>query len=510
MKQSWSYQLAIENNIPYYLRDFGSIIVQSPTGSGKSHIINKTVQRINAAGKTALVLSDAKKIHVQLLKECSGYPITSNIKYMHILPGHCYVAMTQTLQNRTSILDQFKELNSRGELVMIIDECHIGTMNNVIDEIKCKFMVAFSATPHYRWAKHLPRYYKGFIHGPQISELIRDGHLSHYSHVSRTGADLTQLKLNAKGEFSEESQNQVFGGKKMYDGLFEDLPLYKKFKTVIYVASIHLCEQVYKECLERGYRACRYHSGSQLQDAEWELGKFTERNEADVCVSVSSLTKGWDYPPIDLVVLWRATGSLPLYLQMCGRGGRPCSAERALEEFSLPNYEKKYFTVLDYGGNFERFGGWAMDRDWTTLWQEPPKRRTTSTYLGVGGSKECPVCKVLLPIAARSCDNCGYIYPTEEMKLVEGKLVEVQNTMNAMTGKVLSDLTAEELALYARAKDKKQHAIRVAKRMEQEQPGFIYQFAKAMGYQRSWADRVVEELMDTENKIPFFNSYVKF
>lgn len=490
MKESRKYQTAIENDIPRHLAMHGSTIVQSPTGTGKSHIINKTVQRIMAAGKTPLVQSHSIKIHQQLVVECNGHIIDSGIKFRHILPGHCYVAMTQTLIRREVMLEQFRELADN--LVMINDECHIATMNPVIDALKPRWMIGFSATPHYKWAKHLPKYYRSLIHGPQINQLIEDGYLAHYRHVIRTGANLTELKLRA-GEYTEESQNEVFGSKRMYDGLFDDLPEYKSKKTVIYVASIELCEQVYQQCLDRGYKACRYHSG--LQDGAWELSKFTERDECDVCVSVSALTLGWDYPPIDLIVLWRATGSLPLYLQICGRGSRICPG-------------KDNFTVLDYGGNYERFGAWCMDRDWNALWQEPPKKRTTSTYLGVAGSKECPICHWLLPVAARSCDNCGYMYPADEMRLVEGQLLEVQNTLNKLNGRQIGDMTAAELALYAKAKDKKMHAIRVAKRMEQEQPGFLKQFAAEMGYKPSWVNRMLESLPE-DHKITFYNSKVK-
>lgn len=487
MKQSRAYQKAIENDIPYKLKEYKHILIQSPTGSGKSHIINKMVQRIMAVGKTALVLSDTIKIHGQLSKECNAFTIEAKIKSLMVLPGQCYVAMTQTLQRRDEIIEQFKSLGD--SLVLIVDEAHRGTMNTLIDEINPYWMIGFTATPHYKWAKHLPKYYNYLIHGPQIKMLIEDNHLCHYRHTVRTGADLTQLKLKA-GEFTEASQDKVFGNKKMYDGLLDDLPKFHKNKTVIYVASIQLCELLTLELKEHGYKVCKYHS-----EWKWDLYKFTETNECDICVSVSALTLGWDFPPIDLIVLWRATGSLPLYLQICGRGARPFE-------------NKKQFDVLDYGGNFERFGAWSMDRDWNELWKPQKKKRQIGTYAGVSGSKECPVCHVLLNVSARVCDNCGYIYPMEEMKLVEGKLVEVQNTLSAMNGKTVGTLTAAELAIYAKEKDKRAHAIRVAKRMEQDFPGFLESFANEMGYKKGWVQEQ-KKMIPNDMKISFFNSTIK-
>ncbi len=475
MKLSRKYQTVIENEIPRRLKDHGATIVQAPTGSGKSHIINTTVKRILNASKVALVLSDNTKIHDQLSIECNGHRIDSKVKFLEILRGECYVAMTQSLRNRHAILKQFKSLGS--DLVVIVDECHRNTMTPIIEELAPGFLVGFSATPHYKWAKHLPRLYKSLIHGPQISELVRDGYLAHYKHIIRTGADLDQLEKRGD-DYSEESQNKVFGTKKMYDGLFDDLPVYGGKKIAIYVASIKLCEKLYEQLKEKGWRVCRYHS--QLPEAAYELSKFTTLNSCNVIVSVSALTLGWDHPAIDTIVLWRKTTSLPLFLQMCGRGGRPYPG-------------KEYFTVLDYADNYSDFGGWAMDRDWNEMWQEPKKRKV-STYAGVAGAKECPQCSTLLSISARACYNCGYIYPVDEMRLIEGQILEVQNTLETLRGRRISALSAEELALHAKLNQKKAHAIRVAKRKEQIQPGFLAAFALELGYSSGWVRWQLENM----------------
>ncbi len=468
MKESRAYQTAIENEIPRRLKE-GPCIVQAPTGSGKSHIINKTVHRIIQSGKIPLILSDNIKIHGQLLAECKGHTIESKTKFLEILHGHSYVAMTQSLRNRKQIIQQFKYYGDNA--VLLVDECHRNTMTPIVQELSPRYLIGFSATPHYKWAKHLPKLYRSLIHGPQISQLVQDGYLAHYKHIIRTGADLDQLEKRGD-DYTEESQNRVFGTKKMYDGLFEDLPVYGGKKIAIYVASIVLCEKLYEQLKEKGYRVCRYHS--KLQEGAYELSKFTELNTCNVIVSVGSLTLGWDHPAIDTIVLWRKTTSLPLYLQMIGRGGRP-----------FPG--KEYFTCLDYGDNWSSFGGWAMDRDWNEMWQEPKKRRS-SVYDGVAGAKECPQCSTLLAVSARSCYNCGYMYPVEEMQLIEGRILEVQNTLESLRGRRISHLSAEELALHAKLNQKKPHAIRVAKRKEQVQPGFLAEFARRLGYSQGWVD----------------------
>lgn len=489
VKESRQYQTAMENNIPVFLRDHQRVIAQLPTGGGKSHIINKTVMRIIRAGKTALVLSDTLKIHQQLVRECKANKIDATVKHAAILPGYCYVAMVQTLQNRHKIIEQFKALGDN--LIVIIDECHRNTATKLIHEINAKHLVGFSATPHWKWGKHLDKVYRSMIPGAQISELVRDGFLCNYKHLVRTGAELDKLQISGK-EFSEESQDEVFGSNKMYDGVFDDMPKFIGKKCVIFVASIKMCEQMYTKLLDQGYRVCRYHS--ELPNKAYELAKFTDMNEADICVSVGALTLGWDYPPIDTVILWRATTSLPLYLQMIGRGSRPYPG-------------KEIFTVLDYGGNYERFGAWDMDRDWNSLWTDPKKRKKISTYDGVSGSKLCPICQALLAASARSCYNCGYMYPEKELELIDGKLLEVRNTLAAINTKRIGDLTPTELAAFAKYKDRRQFALRVAKSKYQENPQFLVDFAKAMGYDNGWMEHAVAHI--PKERIEYSNIIIR-
>lgn len=485
-----------------YVKQYGSVIVQAPTGSGKSHIINMTVKKILAQGKIPLVISDNSKIHGQLIAECSGIKIDSTVKYLQIFNGNCYVAMAQSLVNRNLIIEQFHKLYD--QLVVIVDECHRNTPTRLIQQINPCFLIGFSATPHYKWAKHLPLLYKSLIQGPQIKQLIKDGFMCHYRHIIRTGAILDELELRGM-DYSQESQYKVFGTKEMYDGIFEDLPQYHKHKTVIYVSSIKMCEEMYGKLLDHGYKACRYHS--KLDNPDYELSKFTVLNMCDICVSVSSLTLGWDYRPIDLVVYWRKTTSLPLYLQIGGRGFRICTAEDAKYNFSLNDYEKPMLTVLDYGGNYETFGDLDLDRDWASLWQDPKKKRKISMYAGVEGSKHCPICQMLLPIAAHSCGNCGYMYPEDQIKLIEGQLVEVSNSLQAIKNKMVGDLNAKELSDYSKLHNKKQYAIRVARRKEQDEPGFIGEFAKEMGYKNSWVEKTLRDLPD--KKIIYFNQIIR-
>jgi hypothetical protein len=195
------------------------------------------------------------------------------------------------------------------------------------------------------------------------------------------------------------------------------------------------------------------------------------------------MNKGFDFPPVDLILLYRATTSLPLYLQMCGRASR-----------TSPDTAKAMWTVLDYGGNGKRHGRWdypcinGEPVDWNVVWNTIPKKRE-----GVAPIKECPKCKYLLPILAQECTNCGHVFvktkQPHEIEQVHIVMLEQQNAqLKEIKGKRISQLTPIELANYAKIKGKKPYAARVAKALTLTTPTYIYEYAKAMGYKNGWAD----------------------
>jgi len=114
----------------------------------------------------------------------------------------------------------------------------------------------------------------------------------------------------------------------------------------------------------------------------------------------------------------------------------------------------------------------------------------------------------LLATTVMICPNCGHEFVKEAPDSVTGiktvMLEEKAATISALAGRRLSELTAIELAQWAVASGKKNHAIRVAKAMEQTSDNYLDTFAKAMGYKKGWAmyhTPAVDEKIDFYDKI---------
>lgn len=141
---------------------------------------------------------------------------------------------------------------------------------------------------------------------------------------------------------------------------------------------------------------------------DFKAGKLQALCNADL------LTKGFDAPRVDLIAMLRPTLSPGLLVQIVGRGTRPVwpvgfdpndpvhsAADRRAAIAGSP---KPDCLVLDYAGNFRRHG--PVD----TIAPPDPRRKGGAAQVRIDDvrAKECPTCKTLAALNARTCAVCGH------------------------------------------------------------------------------------------------------
>lgn len=466
-----NYQLKLKKDISIaiFKEGLNSVIAQAPGGTGKTKTFISICNDSNRNGYTVLVITDKKKVFKQIARESNGFTIGGKAKqkYIDVYEGVTYVAMAQTLRNRPMIIDQFNLLDK--PVIVIVDECHISTCKSVLDKLLNRKTIGFTATPDVRIASHLPELFEGIVCTEPIQWFIDEGYLCDYQHIMRKSGEGVKGLKKTRGEYDEKEQRRFFGTDLHYQELFKDLHETPFSKGMIFTASIEHCEEVYDKLKEAGFKVSISHS--KRQDDEFQIFEFERKDGNNIIVSVGSLTTGYDYPPVDLVVLYRATTSLALYLQMIFRADRICEG-------------KRFFTVLDYGLNFEKHKAYNFPHPWENMWKEKKKRDSD----GVVNYKQCPNCDSMILASEMVCKWCHFELPKPEENLKDlGKNIEMTGLKEKLIGRKLSELNPKELALYANIFNRRPFAQRVARCR-----GMLVEFAHEMGYNHRWAEKQVE------------------
>lgn len=340
-----------------------NIIFQLPTGGGKTVIFSEITKRlIQLTGKKVLILTH----RIELLKQTFGVLsevgipsciITSEVgKIEDHTQFECYLAMVETLNNR---LQEYENYLPNIDLV-IVDEAHYNSFRKIFQYFKDAIILGFTATPlSSNINLPLKENYQKLIVGQSIAELIKKGFLSEATTFT-FDVNLESLKIGIDGDFSVSSLERLYSEYDMQDKLlkaYEECA--KGSKTLIFNSSIASSKVVENLFIKAGYEIKHLDSTYPKEERREILAWFREKPDA-ILTSVGILTTGFDEPTVETIILNRATRSLTLYHQMCGRGSRV-----------LPN--KKFFKIIDLGNNAKRLGLWQDYVDWKEVFLNPTK-----------------------------------------------------------------------------------------------------------------------------------------
>ena len=133
---------------------------------------------------------------------------------------------------------------------------------------------------------------------------------------------------------------------------------------------------------------------------QWERGDFK------ILINAGIATTGFDFPPIQTIIMNRSTTSDNLLLQIFGRGARISEG-------------KEEFNILDFGDNCSRLGYYRQQREYSLHHDK------ANSSGGAPPVKDCPKCQALVFASSRVCKYCGYVFPlTHDEKIIELKEVK--------------------------------------------------------------------------------------
>lgn len=470
--------------------DIKHVICQSPTGSGKTVMFSYIASKAAYKDKTTLIITD----RIELLSQTGGTVEQFDLNPCYIKAGttiiqkdkYVYIAMAQTLRNRIKETEWIEFIKNDIDLI-IIDEAHVQEFNYLFQSglLKDKIVLGFTATPiRAGKSRQLGLDYERIIYGAPIKDLIEDEYLVNCDIYDCGKPNLEGVNFNyMKGDYLETELFKRYDSPIRYKGLIKNYMKYTPGqKMIVFCCNVQHAIKTTKALNKKGLDArfvvatkskpIKKKGMSVVEHTKYQqrsrLFKFYEKNFAKysgdrkkifkdfkdnkfkILVNVDIATKGYDCPDIEVVALNRATLSMCLYLQMTGRGGRTSPG-------------KTHFTMLDFGGNKERFGAYDVHRNWN-LWHEEGKEG------GIAPVKECGIkgqntkikgdgkvkkgCRRLILAAYTICPFCGFKYPKkDEAKEIELQLASITDKHGiSLKQKPFSDMDWDELKKYREIK----------------------------------------------------------
>jgi len=357
----------------------------------------------------------------------------------------------------------------------IIDESHIGNFRRLIDLLPSYTQViGVTATPIGASKKQpLNKVFDKVIYPIQIRELIEGGYLSRPEyHIWKL--DESRLTLDFNGEFTTESQAKVFS----MDNLVEAVQR-RKGKTIIFCSSIEQSKKALDVIKSVG-PVFLVHSKMSYQDRKFavDLYKVTPNS---IMVNCGILTAGFDDPTIETVIIYRATTSVALWLQMVGRGSRVTET-------------KSKFYIFDLGNNHARLLPWEANRNWPNLFANQGKNLKTKE----AARKACKNCESKIAASAKICPYCGFLQPIkakEDQKANHVQVISSYNELPPHLDKPYQLMTVAELverAAYGSpnlGRPFKVGWILGVLRDRDTWPADVRELARLKGYQSGWVKR---------------------
>ena len=422
MIQLREYQRNGANQLWTEIKEHQSVIFQLATGGGKTYIFCAFIKKyIEVHNVKVLILVHREELLQQTIKslknvgvECFGI----EAKTKKVMESNVYVAMAQTILSRLK-----KDKNYIQNIGLIVtDEAHRQDFKKVFNFFEGVKRIGFSATPISASKKdHLKNYYKSIVCCADIPDLIKQGSLTVNKTFTVKGIKSSNFSKE-KGEYSNSSMMSEYSkSKHIYNVVKAYEEKAKGKKTLIFNVGVEHSLLVQNAFLEKGYE-CKHLDGTST-DRKEVIKWFNETKNAILC-NIDILTTGFDEPSVECIIVNRSTTSLPLWLQMTGRGGR-----------LFPN--KEFFTILDLGDNVSRLGDWSEKRNWSHVFYNPhePSKNGTAPI------KDCPECGYLNHAAAPTCKECGY-----EFK--KAKKVDTENIVLELVKNPFLQVFEEDLQKY--------------------------------------------------------------
>ena len=385
-------------------RGIKNILVQSPTGSGKSVIMAFMLQEALAEGKRILLVAHKIELIQQLHQHIYRWlnfdsTIMADSKRYNY-NKHCQVVIA-SIQSWSYRLAKNPDSLPEADWV-VIDEAHHSASNsysNLFNYYDKAIKIGFTATPRrldnkgLRFLARGTNGYQYLVKGVPVARLIEEGHLAPYKLYGAGSINAEgKVKITA-GDYNQRDLADFVATELEPDEVVDTWLQYAPYKkTVLYPVSVELSRDYVEAFNRRGVASAHIDANTPFQERVAILKAF-KRGDIIVLGQHSIVIEGVDVPDIEALQFVRPTRSMVIWFQAIGRALRPA-----------PN--KPHAIIIDHTTTHKQL---PMP-DFPIAWSLHPKQ-----YEGQAEHLYC--------------SNCGFTWlPSTDRELKDFTVVKVEQT----------------------------------------------------------------------------------
>ena len=351
------YQIDICSRVSEAFEHHRSVMVQMPTGTGKTMVLAELVKRLMMKDEGIRILIVAHRR--ELIEQ-----IKATIKRMKMDSRNITVESIQTISRRIDALDFIPSL-------VVIDEAHhaLAKTYKMMWETwpDVKFL-GLTATPCRLNGKGFTDLFDILVQSWDIPTFIKAKWLSTYDFMSIKADSRTQQlisslkKRGADGDYQVKEMDAVLNKRPSIERLYNCVTEFaRNRKGFVYAINIDHARSIAEYYQSQGVHAVAIDSHTPVKERERLISSFRS-GELQVLVNVDIFSEGFDCPDVEFIQLARPTLSLAKYLQMVGRGLRPSKG-------------KKNCMIIDNVGLYRVFGLPSQIWDWQSAFEGRMKMR---------------------------------------------------------------------------------------------------------------------------------------
>ena len=385
----YDYQAEMKERIDTAFRSYQSVMVQMPTGTGKTVLLSEVVKREKLKVKNPCVWIVAHRRElVDQIEETLAKQLDSSL--FTLRSSLIRVFSIQWLSKH------YQEMEETPSLI-VIDEAHHAvakTYKEVMDAYPEAKKLGLTATPCRLNRRGFTDLFDVLLQSWSAKKFIADGWLSLYDYMSIKADSEDQRRIlgltkrGADGDFSLKEMSEKLDVQPSIKRLCDSILRYAPNKKgIVYAIDIKHAEHIAEYYREHGLNAVAISSRTPAEERKRIIKIFKNTNchklsndlntndhklstnlttnchefkiqnsKLNILINVDLFGEGFDCPDVEFIQLARPTLSLAKYLQQVGRGMRVFEG-------------KKYCLILDNVGLYRLFGLPSDDRDWQAMFE---------------------------------------------------------------------------------------------------------------------------------------------